>query len=447
MKIKLARLSLGATLIVVLIISSCSPPWTLSAQDRSFRMGFTTWPYAATTEAVADIQRRVKDPAYGDIVALHFMDGVPWSIADSELYRPEDLESVYPAELTASVRERIEATAPVKAIYLAIDPINADRSGIIQNFGGDFPSFSFDSDSAQRAYVNFASYALYEIYSHYMSEGYELPLVYFNYGSEASDLILRNFVSSSGVFNPQPWDAFLDFSAFVYPSLHEYQSPYPGSPAYDDADFAAFVRSAVLMLSVALKSPEDDIPGNTVEDFKLNDPSEKLREAFAPILPFMDMVGVSAYPYIFYDGQYGGIWIDGLRADPGRLPENWLSQISAIAPGKRAAITETGWISQDYDVMMNYSYVISSNADRQAAYLAMALEEADRLQMEFVIIFSLADYYPLWNGFDAQAKLASLTWLSTGLYSVSPQKGEGPFGLKPKKAWERWAAWLALPLR
>jgi hypothetical protein len=415
---------------------------------RTFRMGFTTWPYAGTLGAVTDTFARVR--ASGDIVALHYMDGVPWTTADTELYRPEDLATVYSNEVKNGIRDRIHSTAPADALYIAIDPINGERNGIIGTFGGAAPAIGFNDAAAKNAYVNFAVYALYEVYAHYTAQGYPLPQIWFNYGSEASELILKGFNSTTGTFDSTQWDAFTGFASFVYGKLNAYAQPYAasGSPGYDDAAFIAFVNSAQLMLSVAMKSPEDAAPGNIVTGTSLTDPSEKLREDFADVLPYIDMAGVSVYPYIYFDAQWGATAPrDEVRADPSRLPQNWLSQISAIAPGKPIAITETGWIARDYDVNLNGAYIIASTDERQAQYMNLMLAAAESLAADFVIMFTIADYHPLWNTWDTQTKIFGATWLSTGLYSISPETGAGPFTLEPRPALSVWDRWLSYELR
>ena len=60
-------------------------------EKRSFRMGFTTWKYAADQASQTDIYQKVRSPAYGDIVALHYLDGIPWDLGNDSLYPPQDL--------------------------------------------------------------------------------------------------------------------------------------------------------------------------------------------------------------------------------------------------------------------------------------------------------------------------------------------------------------------
>ncbi|MBN1500231.1 MAG: hypothetical protein JW982_08750 [Spirochaetes bacterium] len=431
-------------ILCTFLILSCldNSSTTNPAETRSFYMGFTTWPYALAAAAVDDVFSKVKDSSYGDITALHYMNGVPWTTADTDLYHPEDLDTVYSAPIKNDINERLIATAPSKVLYIAVDSINSTRSGINKTFGGGDPGIPFNSANAEKAFVNYAVYLLYEVFTYYTANGYVLPEIYFNYGSEATDLIVKGFNSGDGTFDLTQWNNFVDFSGYIYGSLNNYSLPYPGAQVDDDVAFTAFMNSAKLMVSVALKSPEDATAGNIVSGTTLIDPSEKIRLLFADMLSYIDIVGVSTYGYIFYDSQYGGTNPDTFRGDPSQLPADWLSQINSIAPGKPAAITETGWISEDYDVLMNGTYVIQSNTDRQNAYMSKMLADADALNMEFVIMFTIADYFPLWNTFDAPTQLASLTWLTTGLFEVAPASGSGPFTLTPKPAWTTWQNWL-----
>lgn len=90
------------------------------APPRSFYLGFTPFPYDATTDAVLFIYERLVID--GDIIAHHFDDGVPW---------PEALSGEpYSERLQGDWEFRKQNTPSEHKVYLAITPIRLMRDGL-----------------------------------------------------------------------------------------------------------------------------------------------------------------------------------------------------------------------------------------------------------------------------------------------------------------------------
>jgi exo-beta-1,3-glucanase (GH17 family) len=168
------------------------------------------------------------------------------------------------------------------------------------------------------------------------------------------------------------------------------------------------------MVSIALKSPD------AAE-------MSAFASQFARIADYVDVVGASAYPYAFYSPEDG--------ASPDSLPADWLSQISAIAPGKPVAITETGWVAQDL-VLPRFGIDVNSDDATQQSYVERMLNEAQRLDVGFVIWFTIVDFDALWNGVLGQYDLPAI-WRDTGLYDETQ---------RPRDALDTWQAWLGRPV-
>ncbi len=160
------------------------------------------------------------------------------------------------------------------------------------------------------------------------------------------------------------------------------------------------------MVSIALKSP-----GSTA--------ASTIATQFAKLSNVTDAVGISVYPYAFY--QHGD------KGDPENMPANWLSQIASFAGNKPVAITETGWIAEDLTIP-GYGYSEQSDASRQRDYVSGMLANANDLSMEFVIWFAMVDYDALWNNALGQDDLSKL-WKDTGLYDDN---------LNPRPALDSW---------
>ena len=315
--------------------SSSSEP-AAEVEARSFRMGFTPWPYAATQNALNDTYSKIQDN--GNIVAHHFLGGVPWQETFSA--------QAYHANVESELSTRLSLTQSNKRIYLAIDSLNSDRSGLTLNWAANegeprpipWDTRDFDSPEVITAYTNFAL----DLISRFNPD-------YFNYASEISTL--------AQPANAVLFDKFVIFAQQVHTNI---KAAYPNLP---------------LIVSIDLKSP------GSVEMLAVT-------TQFARIANYVDMIGVSVYPYAFYGHSNKG--------NPDTLPSNWLSQINTIAPNKPIAITETGWTAEDISIPA-FGLNENSSASNQNTYLTKLFEQADILNAAFIILFSIVDYDDLWT--------------------------------------------------
>lgn len=353
-------ISCAMGLSMVLILAACgssSEDGQLPEQEqqqRRFAMGFTPWPYDASIEAVNFVYSEIN--TRGDIIAHHLDGGIPWQ---------EALDgTAYPDAVENELNSRSANTASDKTVYLTISPFNSARddlagywndSGTGQALSAPWSSRDFDSAEVIQAYINFSNNVIDRFNP-----------TYFNLALEASELAINDIAR---------FDKFVVFVQQVSASL---RADYP---------------NLNLMLSVAMKSP-DSSRANIINT------------QMPRVVPYVDVVGISIYPYIFFDHADKG--------DPSNLPENWLSQVETIAAGKPLAVTETGWIAERLQIP-NFSVDVAANESFQNAFLLRLFEEADELDMRFIIWFSIVDYDALWNGALGQDDIARI-WRDTGLY-------------------------------
>jgi hypothetical protein len=240
---------------------------------------------------------------------------------------------------------------------------------------------NFESEDYAQLYLRF-SLAVIEAFAQAHGRSPE----YFNYGTEVSDLIHHD---------PSAFDHFVQtFAPLVYLGI---KAKYPETK---------------LMISVALKAPQGA-------------ESRAMAQALPALSPYVDVLGISTYPYAFY-GSAG--------ESPRRLPEDWLSIAKEYLPGKPLAVTETGWIGQNLRIP-EYSLQRTGNAALQEEFLWKLLQESERLQGEFIIWFTHRDFDVLWEKTLGKDPLSQI-WRDTGLWD---ETGE------PRAAAELWEAWLALP--
>lgn len=349
----------------ILLLSSCggsSSTGTAPVDTRSFYMGFTPWPYDATSNAVNITYQKIQQD--GDIVHHQIMQGIPWEEAFNSTPYPSGVEN----DLTL----RLNQTVAGKTVLLSVDSLNSGRTALANDWADSgevarvapWDTRDFDSPEVITAYTNFALDLIARF-----------DPAYFNYGTEASELILNDI----GEYNK-----FITFAQQVSANI---KAQYP---------------NLKLMISVALKSPAS-------AEMNL------IKANIASILPYIDVLGVSVYPYIFYNHADKG--------NPDNLPADWLTQVSALAAGKPIAITETGWIAENL-VISNFGVNVSSNETYQQKYVTRLLEESDQLSVEFVIWWSLIDFQALWEGALLQDDLAAI-WRDTGLYDEQVQERSG----------------------
>ncbi len=356
------------------------PAWACGSSEesvpqRSYYMGFTPWPYAATTAAVDDVYAKIQ--ADGDIVAHHVMDGIPWA----EAYAGSN----YPVNVEGSLAGRLTKTQSTKQVFLAIESLDGGRADLAGNWGAGsneartapWNSYDFDDQQVADAYTAFALDLI----------GRFQPL-YFNYGTEVSELILNN---------PTRYAKFKIFAGRVYTAI---KAKHP---------------TLKLMVSIALKEP-----GST----EMN----TVKTQITGLLPYVDVVGVSVYPYAFFGTQNG--------KDPNTLATSWLSQIQTLARGLPIAITETGWVGENLSIPA-FSLSVTSNEALQEAYVSRLLTEAELLGAEFVVWFTVSDFDTLWNNTLGKDPLSQI-WKDTGLYDE---------GQNPRHALTTWRAWYSRPRR
>ena len=352
--------------------SSAGEPQNPPPVTRAFEMGFTTWPYDATVTAVNFVYAETS--ARGDFIAHHLDGGIPWQAAlDGAAYDPA---------VEAEIQARLDNTPADQRMYLAISPFNTGRDGLAGHWGAGtnepllapWDTRDFDSPEVIAAYTSFAR----DMITRFQP-------TYFNLGIEASELLVNDLVQ---------FNRYVTFAAQVSGALR--------------ADFP----DLRLMISVALKSP-GSVRAETIE------------ANIGPLIGLVDVIGISVYPYVFFDHAEKG--------DPANLPSDWFSQIQVIANGKPVAVAETAWIAERLEIPA-FGVDVMANEQNQADYMVELFAEAEALDAEFVVWWALVDFDALWNAALGQDPVARI-WRDTGLFDES---------LNPRPALDTWQQQFAL---
>lgn len=353
----ITRLILTSVVATSIMLTGCSrsddPAQASDEVTRSFLMGFTPWPYEATLEAQSVTYERLN--MHGDIIKHHLQGGIPW---------PEALaEAPYHANVESDIQGRLSNTGDDKKILLAINALNAERNGLAgywsENTNQALPepwdSKSWRDEDVISAYLNYAL----DMISRF-------DPAYFEFGTEASELLLNR---------PDQFDDYVIFAEAVYEGI---KAEHPTLP---------------LLSSVALKSPNSE-------------EMQTILESYSELMPYTDILGVSVYPYVFFNHDDKG--------NPDNLPSTWLNQIQSIAGLKPIAISETGWIGEDLNIPA-FSIDVSSNESGQAKYLQALLTQAEELNAKFIIWWTVSDFDTLWSETLSEDPLAKI-WRDIGLY-------------------------------
>ncbi len=354
----------------------CSSGDNSEEPSRSFSMAFTPWPYAGTVDAVSDTYTKIQ--SHGEIINQRIDSGVPSPEAFAN-------QATYHDSVEGDLSQRLLNTSVGIPVILSVCPLNTARNAPADYWadGTNLPrpvpwnTYDFGDPELVSAYVNF----LRNLIARFNPD-------YCNYGIEATEYI-RN--------NPSRADDLFGFLQAVYDAIKLTEPDLP------------------LFISVTLQAPGSS--------------DAALIQGYASqIVACSDLLGVSTYGYVFYGHAGSG--------NPANLPSDWLSQAESYAPGLPIAITETGWLAEDLDIP-TYSLIIEGSAAWQAEYVRALLIEADRLNVEFVTWFTVADFDILWQGLLGRDPLAQI-WRDTGLYDGNIQSRE---------ALDIWETWLRRPIR
>lgn len=207
---------------------------------------------------------------------------------------------------------------------------------------------------------------------------------YFAYGIEVNQLAARN---------PQRWKKFLALAKELYPTLKKEN---PGLPIF-----------------VTL----------SVETFYENESVQK--KLVSQLAPFTDLACVTAIP--FYT-----------QPNPAKIPKDYFAKVASALPGKPFAVAETAFIAEDMRIGTEER---PGKAAWQDDYLRFLLDEAARLNGKFVVWTIPRDCDALHERLARDPATAPMADFFRIFKDTGLLDGDG----KPRKSFETWSKWLALP--
>jgi hypothetical protein len=348
-------------IIVIAVLSMCAVLNTaapLHAQEdvpRTFRMGFTPFPYAISPEAVIWTYDHLAQDA--DLIVHHFDNGVPWTEALAG--------DRYDDNLMDDWRYRRAHVPDGHDLLVTVTPISITRDGLANYRGAQddmplpapFDSYRFDHPDVITAFLRYCESAIDYFDPDYFMMGIEVNLL--------------------AKLRPDLWDSYVTLHRSVYRTL---KSAYPDLP--------------VLVSFTGI----DLLSGYTDADLTMQ------QRAWTDMIDYTDIAAFSLYPYM-----------TAYMTD--RLPSGMFDDLAALTD-KPLAVSETGYPAQSFHVGVGADLMFNSDATKQADYITLLLESAQAHEFVFVVNFVLRDYDALWQAIGGQEDL-TIVWRDTGLYDES----------------------------
>jgi hypothetical protein len=302
-----------------------------------------------------------------DLIAVKIDEGVPWqeALENKNSYDPKFEESL--ALKTKHAKE--------KRVFIAVNALNKDKNGMANYRGPDenmpnpepFDKKDFDDPVVLKSFLNYCR----ELIRRYRPD-------FFAYALDVNTLAKT----------PAKWKKFLPFAQAAYVTLKK-----------EHPQLQVFVT---LTCEATVFDP---------------DAAPAQKKAIREILPFSDLVAVTALPYI-------------KEQNPAKIPKDYFSQMAALGGGKPFAIAETAFLAEDVNFL---GIERVGKPAWQADYLKFCFEEGIRLNARFIVWMMPRDCDALYERIPPIIREILLPIRDTGLMD-----GQG----NPRKSFELWSQWL-----
>jgi hypothetical protein len=207
---------------------------------------------------------------------------------------------------------------------------------------------------------------------------------YFAYATEVNQLAAKN---------PQRWKKFAVFAKEIYLTLKK--------------------ENPSLPIFVTLN----------VETYYENETVQK--KMISQVAPFSDYACVTSIPFF-------------VQPNPAKIPKDYFAKVAAAIPGKPFAVAETCFIAEDLRILAEER---TGKAAWQDDYLRFLLDEAARLNGKFVVWSIPRDCDALHQKLAENPVTAPMAEFFKLFKDSGLLDGEG----RPRKSFDTWAKWMALP--
>jgi hypothetical protein len=351
--------------LAVIFLSDGSAEAAVPVKDESshrfFAMGFSSWPYDLTLEAVNWGYEQVGK--YGDFIDEHLEEGVPWPEAQGDLPFPRNYQDV--------LNFRKSKRLPGHKLLVSINPLSIGRNSLAP-YRGEAPNQTLPKPWDQRSLNDPIVKQAYLKYARRLIEFFSPD--YFCMGVEVN-LLKKN--------RPDLWPAFLELHKYVYSELKK-----------------QFPELKILVSLEACSLLE----GYTDADYAGQ------MQAVNDILPYTDIVGISLHPFMSKNLAEN-------------IPADMFRRIRSLSD-KPMAITETSYPAEKFTIKIHGIPVdFNGTPEKQKEYLRQLLTAVRDGAYLFVTWFSIRDYDAIYNKLGGGDLL--LIWRDTGLFDQTGRPRPG----------------------
>lgn len=135
--------------LVFLVLNCSSNSNAEQHQERSYKMGFTTWSYGPNVEDVNNTYNFIENHA--DIYAEHIDNKIPWNAWINNTPLPQ--------EFIAEIEGRIARKIATHKLLLSVSLLNLNRDDLAEDFNNSTPIYTnLDDSHIEDAYFNHVNY-------------------------------------------------------------------------------------------------------------------------------------------------------------------------------------------------------------------------------------------------------------------------------------------------
>lgn len=126
---------------------------------RSFKLGFTSWPYAPNLESIANTYDFINSNA--DIYCEHIDNNIPWDAWINDL--------ALPIEFTNNIIDRQSRKISNKELVVSVSVLNLDRNDLAFDYDGIVPNYTSMNDlHIEDAYFKHVKYIVNQLNPNYL---------------------------------------------------------------------------------------------------------------------------------------------------------------------------------------------------------------------------------------------------------------------------------------
>ncbi|WP_159780571.1 hypothetical protein [Flavobacterium sp. 9AF] len=355
-------------IFLFVLLFSCKPDDTIIEENRKFYMGVTPWPANFTSQDLEKAYDFINTKC--DIVSHHFDEGIPYEEAYHNLEMPVALQQ--------EINSRLSKTNSNLKVLLSVAALNLTRKEKADYYRNSTVESSIKASWNNKTFSNPEIITAYTNYLEYLINNFQPD--YINFGVESNN---PEFIATD----------FTEYKIFLAQVYQNLKSNHPNIPC-----FISYMVS--------------ESNGGFVNATEL--------------LPYTDIIGLSAYPYISISSSING------NTNPDLFPANYFEKYIFMA-NKPFCFAETSYIAENL-VISSYNLNKQGTTIWQDNYLKTILNLSQNKNAVFLIWFCSKDYDDGNLFLQQQGLYTDLfgLWQDTGLIDENNNKRLSYY------TWENW---------